>query len=116
MIKICHRCGRERTIRHFHRDRTKRDGLCAACKQCRRVAKQGRDRCNAEAKRAYQRAYYASHRDAILAKQREARRADPETTRAIARLYAPARRKTAAYRAYQREWQRERRAMLRDAA
>lgn len=109
--KRCFRCGRERPVRHFHRDRTKPDGLCGDCKQCRRVVKQARDRRQAEAKRAYQRAYYAAHRDTLLARQRAARQADPETTRAIARPFAAARRTTEAYRTYQREWQRERRAL-----
>lgn len=114
-MKTCNRCGREKATRHFHRDRTKRDGYCPTCKQCKRPVAAATYRRSAAKKRAYARAYYAENRDDILAAQRAAYRADLDAARELRRLHGDARRKRPSWRAYQRTYQAELRRVARKA-
>lgn len=42
MYKRCSVCGRNRRVKHFHRDRHKPDGRVGICRDCRKARREGK--------------------------------------------------------------------------
>lgn len=61
-MKRCYRCGIEKPLDHFNKDRTARDGRQGKCRPCGIILRRARHAANIEQERAHGRAYYAAHR------------------------------------------------------
>lgn len=59
--KVCSRCKTAKPYAEFHRDKTRADGYCYCCKTCET------GRRDKDARDAYNRRYYDTHHDEILA-------------------------------------------------
>ena len=63
MNKICPKCKKEKHINLYHRNKTKKDGLCYSCKECvSQYDKRYRQR-NLEKATAQKKAYYQAHKE-----------------------------------------------------
>ena len=40
MFKKCTKCGLNKNLNKFYKDKQKKDGLCSSCKECRRIHNQ----------------------------------------------------------------------------
>lgn len=68
--RTCTKCGETKSVTQFSRDKTRHDGLCARCKPCIAAACKEWGQANPDRLRATKQAYYATHRDALIAAQR----------------------------------------------
>lgn len=79
-MKTCSKCGKEKPLDAFPKDKTKKDGRRYSCKECRKAAN---------------RSYYQNNAEKLKAKQRErtakAREIDPNAAREYQRNYRAAR-------------------------
>jgi len=73
-LRRCKKCGQDRELTDFHKDRSKRDGLASCCNHC---AKEYRLQHKARENSRSQ-AYYAEHREIIRKQKQEYRAANPE--------------------------------------
>lgn len=64
--KRCRKCGVDKPVSGFHRDRNGSGGLRSDCKECRRAYSEA----HREEQCAYARAYYELHREELLAYKR----------------------------------------------
>lgn len=92
-MKRCPRCGETKSVDGFNRNRSKRDGLDAQCKACRRTYRED----HREEIRSYNLAYHEANREERCSKQRAYNEAHREEKVA-----------------YQRAYDRDRRALLGD--
>lgn len=90
--KVCAGCGRERAVRHFHRDRHTRDGYYRLCKQCRRPVQAATAKRRRAERAAYRAAYLAEFPDAERESHRKARAAMTQEERRELWRYEAARR------------------------
>lgn len=65
--KKCSRCGVEKCVSEFNKNRSTKDGYQRQCNSCRRAGYEA----NKEAKLAYQNKYYQDNRDECLARVRK---------------------------------------------
>ena len=88
-MKTCTRCGEEKPLDEYHRNKALRDGRQAYCKSCVKAYRaEWRERPEVQAQQAeYKAEYYSQNRDAILARQAE-HRARPEVQAHQAEYYA----------------------------
>lgn len=59
----CITCGRKKTCKFFHRDRTRRYGIHPECKECRSQRQSAYSRRTRPARNAYDRAWWASNKE-----------------------------------------------------
>lgn len=78
MRKTCTKCGEEKEIEEFYKDRTKRDGTASNCKACKKVSVNRWNERNQERKREYRSRYYKATRNHALQKGREWRERNHE--------------------------------------
>lgn len=76
--KRCSQCGDVKPLSQFYRDRTRPDGLCNRCKDCRKGADHQRYQDNRDAILARRRAHYEVHGDAVRNAQRRYRNGNRE--------------------------------------
>lgn len=101
-MKRCTRCGNEKELAQFHRDRRANDGRRAQCSECsatqnRTYRANNREKLNErqrsyreehrEERCAYDRAYHEAFREDILARQRAYRAANRDVLNARSRDY-----------------------------
>ena len=67
--KICSRCGQEKSLSEYHRDKSKKDGHVSTCKECRSEYKK-----NNSDIRVYNRHYKARNRKTVAAYQKQYRK------------------------------------------
>jgi 5-methylcytosine-specific restriction endonuclease McrA len=82
--KQCNKCGATKSVNAFHKNRTKRDGLCGECAECASAKARAhyvrhRNQRTAQVRayhsehcekhRAYNQLYYSRHREAIASKR-----------------------------------------------
>lgn len=79
--KRCSRCGEVKTLDEFSRDRSARDGLQSACKECRRLIVQKWRQENPDKVRAYSRRYQQENAAARREYSRQRRRRNAEAVR-----------------------------------
>lgn len=82
MTKLCRKCGTERDVAEFYRERRNSDGLHSYCKPCERERVR-----NHPTKRVRQARYYERNRDKILADHVQWREANPERMKELNKLW-----------------------------
>jgi hypothetical protein len=87
MIKTCTKCGEEKPLTEFHKDKSKPDGHMPSCKACRKIAAATHYNDNLDRRRAENRESYCRNRGAKKAKQAEYRESHREEIRAKSRDY-----------------------------
>lgn len=102
--KRCSKCGEKfpPTTEHFHRDKTRRDGLNPSCKQCARANTRAWYAKNREELRKKARARYVEHPELSRESTRKWREANPERAREIAEAWG--KRNPELRREYNRAW------------
>ncbi len=63
--KVCNKCGTEKQISEFHKNRTKPDGLQCHCKECKRVAKAEWRSANPEKSKETDAMWYAANTEKV---------------------------------------------------
>ena len=129
--KVCTKCGEEKPLTEFYRDRQKSDGLSSSCKICAQAKKKEYYEANQEKVKASVAAYREANQEKVKAKNaayREANKekvkaqkaafheANPEKVKAHSDAYYKANKeKIAARRAECRAYQKEMREMQEEA-
>ena len=77
-MKRCTKCGEEKDLSGFHKDKTKKDGLTSNCKTCRiekekRYYKRNKEQI-LEYKKEWKKGYYANNKEQILEKGKKYQR------------------------------------------
>ena len=80
-MKRCRKCGGVKPLGQFTRDRSKRDGHRASCRECERERDRRRYPQRRDAHHEYSRQHYLDNGDAIREYQRQYRAAHPEKIR-----------------------------------
>ena len=99
--KVCSKCGIEKDVGEFHRNKSKKDGLSGECKVCVKAwrdanleaVKAGQKawrEANPEAAKANNKAWRETNREAVKAKNKAYYEANPEAVKARRKAYLEA--------------------------
>jgi len=86
-MKYCYACKQEKPLADFGKNRSRKDGLCAECKECVRIINREYRAKNREALSAKKREHWKKNRESCQQKQREYRDKNREACREKAREY-----------------------------
>lgn len=81
-VKVCSKCGEAKLRGEFSKSRAKKDGLHPVCKECDHMRRRARYAEHAEEERHNKREYTDANKEAINARVRDDRAANPEKYRA----------------------------------
>lgn len=82
-MKRCSRCGETKQRGEFHTDKTRTDGLCRQCKDCKRAYARTWNARNPERKAESSRRWYDANREIANARAKQWNAAHPECRREI---------------------------------
>jgi len=69
--KVCSKCGKEKPLSEFHKDKVQVSGLACRCKDCKKEYNRIRNSFNKEQRSKKSREYYLKHRNKILERQKK---------------------------------------------
>jgi hypothetical protein len=87
-MRTCTKCGTEKELSEFNKDKTRKEGLFPHCKVCKRDADNAYRSANAERLRAERRARYAANPEPYLERSRKTNRKCDAYRQAARKRYA----------------------------
>lgn len=83
MFKTCNKCGVEKSLEEFHKDRRSKTGLSSRCKACAIACSRANYHANRDSRMEQKKSYYRAHADVAIERARKWAEENPARRREI---------------------------------